>query len=56
MIVAWNVKGLNKIGKVREISSHLSNLNPNIAILIETRVKSRKVDQIRNKLKLCGQL
>jgi exonuclease III len=52
MIIAWNVRGLNKVGKIREISSRLVNLNPDIAILIETRVKSNKAEKIRKRLKL----
>ena len=41
MIIAWNVRGLNKSGKIREISYRLLDLNLEIAILIETRVKKR---------------
>jgi hypothetical protein len=54
MIIAWNVRGLNKVGKIREISSRLVNLNPDIAILIETRVKCNKAEKIRKRLKLRG--
>ncbi|GAU38712.1 hypothetical protein TSUD_396400 [Trifolium subterraneum] len=42
------------VGKIREISSRLLDLNPDIAILIETRVKQNKAENIRNKLKLRG--
>ncbi|XP_058768747.1 uncharacterized protein LOC131642529 [Vicia villosa] len=54
MITSWNVRGLNKAGKFREISSRLHNLNPAIMILIETRVKEKNADMIRNKMKLKG--
>jgi hypothetical protein len=54
MIIAWNVRGLNKMGKVREISFRLLELNPDIAILLETRVKNNKAESIRKKLKLRG--
>ncbi|CAK8532407.1 unnamed protein product [Lathyrus sativus] len=54
MIVSWNVRGLNKAGKVREISSRLRNLDPAIIVLIETRVKKEKVVGIRKKLKMRG--
>lgn len=49
MIVLWNVQGINKSGKCREVSSRLIYLHPDLAVLIETRVKSNKVDAIRNK-------
>lgn len=54
MIITSNVRGLNKSGKIREIISHLLDLNRAIAILIETRVKSNKVEENRGKLKLRG--
>lgn len=54
MILAWNVRGLKNSGKVKEITSCLLGLNPNIAILIETRVKENEVAKTRSKLKLCG--
>ncbi|XP_058726099.1 uncharacterized protein LOC131597415 [Vicia villosa] len=50
MIVSWNVRGLNKGIRNREISSRLSKLNPDIAILVETRVKKDKAVNIRKKL------
>ncbi|XP_058756104.1 uncharacterized protein LOC131629335 [Vicia villosa] len=56
MIVSWNVRGLNKSGKLREIRSCLLELFPEICILIETRVKSNKADSIRNKLNLSGKV
>ncbi|XP_058746716.1 uncharacterized protein LOC131619658 [Vicia villosa] len=51
MLVSWNVRQLNNSDNLREISSHLSNLNPDICILLETRVKSSRVSLARNKLK-----
>ncbi|CAK8560469.1 unnamed protein product [Lathyrus sativus] len=52
MIVSWNIRGLNKVGKLREISSRLLELKPAIVILVETRVKKSKENVIRNKLHL----
>jgi hypothetical protein len=54
MIVAWNIRGLNKAGKVREVGSRLLSLKPTLVVLIETRVKHNKHDNIRNKLRLKG--
>ncbi|XP_058782964.1 uncharacterized protein LOC131657602 [Vicia villosa] len=54
MTVAWNVRGLNKMGKLREISSRLLQLHPTIAILLETRVKYDKSNKIREQLHLRG--
>lgn len=50
MIVSWNIRGLNKVGKTIEISSRLKSLNPSIIVLLETRVKKNKADAIRHKL------
>ncbi|XP_058775452.1 uncharacterized protein LOC131649713 [Vicia villosa] len=49
---SWNVRGLNKSGKLREISSRLRYIHPDIMIYIETRVKEPKAKIIREKLKL----
>ncbi|CAK8576024.1 unnamed protein product [Lathyrus sativus] len=54
MIVSWNIRGLNKAGKVREISSRLQKLAPAISVLIETRVKEKNAICIRRKLRLEG--
>ncbi|XP_058726138.1 uncharacterized protein LOC131597458 [Vicia villosa] len=51
---AWNVRGLNKSGKAREISSRLLELAPEFLILLETRVKANKADAVRNKLSFKG--
>ncbi|XP_058777117.1 uncharacterized protein LOC131651471 [Vicia villosa] len=50
MIIVYNIRGLNKTGKVREISFCLNQLKPDMAILVETRVKASNADKIRNKL------
>lgn len=52
MIVSWNVRGLNKVGKLKEISSRLLQLQPHICILIETRVKENKASKIRESLNM----
>ncbi|XP_058775885.1 uncharacterized protein LOC131650179 [Vicia villosa] len=49
MIISWNVRGLNNAGKCNEITTRLKKLDPDIAILVETRVKLNKVNSIRNK-------
>ncbi|XP_058768036.1 uncharacterized protein LOC131641747 [Vicia villosa] len=54
MLVSWNIRGLNKAGKIREISSHRLNFHTDIVILIETRVKKDKANAIRDKLQLKG--
>lgn len=55
MIISWNVRGLNNVGKLKEIGSRLLELRPTITILIETRVKQVKARNIRNKLRLQGE-
>ncbi|XP_058776752.1 uncharacterized protein LOC131651098 [Vicia villosa] len=54
MIVSWNIRGLNKVGKLREISSHLLNFQAEIIILLETRVKKNNVKAIRERLQWKG--
>ncbi|XP_058784387.1 uncharacterized protein LOC131659154 [Vicia villosa] len=54
MLVVWNIRGLNKAGKVKEVSSRLNNIQHEICILLETQVKVNKADQIRQKLQLKG--
>lgn len=49
-IIAWNVRGLNNSGKCREIGTRLNSLNPDMVILIETRVKQTKAINIRKKI------
>ncbi|XP_058784538.1 uncharacterized protein LOC131659349 [Vicia villosa] len=39
-------------GKIKEISSRLKSIKPNILILIETRVKATKASKIRDRLNL----
>lgn len=52
MLASWNVRGFNKSGKLREISSHLDRLKPEIMILLETRVKVSKAKNVRDQLDL----
>lgn len=47
MIFAWNVRGLNKVCKTREVSSHLLSPKPKVGVLIETRVKKDKANKVR---------
>ncbi|KAI5382262.1 hypothetical protein KIW84_UN0040 [Lathyrus oleraceus] len=47
-------KGLNKKGKLREISSRLLEFRPNIAILLETRMKKDNATNIKKLLHLQG--
>ncbi|CAK8531501.1 unnamed protein product [Lathyrus sativus] len=51
MLVSWNVRGLNRRVKTKEVSARLRSLNPMICILLETRVKQEKADRIRCKLR-----
>lgn len=55
MLIAWNIRGLNKSGKIREISSHLLKFQADIVILVETRVKRTKSKAIRYKLNMKGE-
>src|SRR3954466_15156863 len=54
MLASWNVRGLNKVGKLMEISSRLRELQPDIMMLLETRVKANKANKIREKIGLRG--
>ena len=54
MIISWNLRGLNKASKIREVSSRLFLLKPHIVVMLETRVKNNKAGNVRDKLKLKG--
>lgn len=54
MIVTWNVRGMNRSGKLREINSRLLKLHPEIVIFLETRVKCVKDNKARDKVMLGG--
>lgn len=50
MIIAWNIRGLNKAGKTRKVGTRINKIKPDIAILVKTIVKSNKANLIRKKL------
>lgn len=50
MIVTWNVMGMNKEARHREIYSSLLDFKVPIITLLETRIKETNADRIRNKL------
>lgn len=50
MILSWNVRGLNRVAKNKEVSSRLFNLNPKVAILLETRVRQNNFDKCKKRL------
>lgn len=52
MLVSWNIRGLNKVGKYKDINSHLLSLNANVNVLLKTRVKRDNAKVIWDKLKL----
>lgn len=54
MIVSWNVRGLNKIVKIKEVSPLLLNLNPVMVVINETCVKEDMAAKIRDNLKIKG--
>ncbi|XP_058722962.1 uncharacterized protein LOC131594771 [Vicia villosa] len=49
MISTWNVRGMNKDIRHREVSSYLHSMQVPIIALLETRVKQDKADRIRSK-------
>lgn len=49
MIISWNVRGINNVGKCHEVISRLKKMNPAMAILIETRVKPNNAKKVLNK-------
>ncbi|XP_058784780.1 uncharacterized protein LOC131659636 [Vicia villosa] len=50
MIVSWNIIGLNKRARAIEVGAHLRYLHASIVVLLETRVKNKNSDSVRNKL------
>lgn len=51
-IVTWNIKGLNDLSKQREIRSLVKGLKLQVICIIDTRVKSGKVDRIKETILL----
>ncbi|KAI5448509.1 hypothetical protein KIW84_015789 [Lathyrus oleraceus] len=47
MIVSWNVRGINSVGKCHEVISRLKKMNSDMAILIETRVKPNNAKKVK---------
>lgn len=39
MMISWNTREVNKVARCKEINFRLFRVNPNIAILVETRMK-----------------
>lgn len=49
MITTWNVRGINKEARSREVSSYLSTFKVPVIALLETRVKHVNADRVRKK-------
>ena len=50
MMVSWNVRGINKVARNKEVSSYLHSFNVPIVALLETRVKMHNAKKVRNKI------
>ena len=50
MMVSWNVRGINKVARNKEVSSFLHSFNVPIVALLETRVKMHNAKKVRNKI------
>lgn len=48
MIVTWNVRGMNKEARHKDIYSSCSEFQVPIIALLETRVKNNNAEKIRN--------
>jgi len=45
-MLIWNVRGLNKIIRRKDVKKHIQNLHPSVVGLIETKVKPSKSHRI----------
>ena len=45
-ILAWNVRGLNKPIRRRDVKKHIQSLSPSIVALLETKVKEQLSERI----------
>lgn len=52
-IITWNVRGLNRPSKQREVKSMIKLHKIGLVCLIETRVKEEKADLIRDSIVPC---
>ena len=41
-ILIWNVRGLNKKERRRDLKSHMAKLSPNMVVLVETKIRPHK--------------
>lgn len=48
MIISWNVRGLSKKARCREVANHLNMLQASCCIFIETKVKEHNANKIQN--------
>lgn len=48
-IIAWDVRGLNKSLKQKEVVDRISRLKPSLVCLLKTRVKQKNMSNILNK-------
>lgn len=48
MILAWNIRGLNKKARYIEIGAHLKTLNVSCVALLETQVKRNNANKMRH--------
>ena len=49
MIVSWNVRGMNKEARHKEVEAYINTMNVPVVGLLETRVKQNKMAHIRQK-------
>lgn len=47
-ILFWNVRGMNKKSRRKDIKNHIRSIQPTVMGLIETKVKSHKASRITN--------
>ncbi|GMJ03875.1 hypothetical protein HRI_004056700 [Hibiscus trionum] len=50
-ILSWNVRGLGKLRAVRRLRNKLREINPQIVFLMETKLDSKRMENVRRK---CG--
>jgi len=45
-LLIWNVRGLNKEGRLQDVKDHIQIISPGFVALVETKVKHKNVRKL----------
>lgn len=53
-LICWNIRGLGRPRTINQLNNKLRALNPRILFLIETKLSSKRMEQVRRKCGFCN--